>query len=136
MITKDELYRILNLDTFIDAKVSQLKDLEFYRDMLPPTTFGDKIQTSGKSDLTSETAIKIIQMQHDINDQIDEMIDLKKRAMKAFEMLEGYESALMELRYINHLTWYDVSDKLGYSLRQCHRIHGQALCKLEECFRQ
>lgn len=46
------------------------------------------------------------------------------------EGLEPTERCLARFRYINGLRWEDVCDKMNYSWRQTHRIHGRLLDKL------
>lgn len=72
-----------------------------------------------------------------------ELLDLYKERQKrlaeelqaieeAIEGLESRERTLLRYYYIDGLTWEEVCVAVGYSWRQTHRIHAQALEKLRE----
>lgn len=50
----------------------------------------------------------------------------------AIEALAPRERHLIRLHYIDGRTWEQVAVEMGYSWRQVHRIHGDALKKLKE----
>lgn len=50
----------------------------------------------------------------------------------AIKSLRPRESLLMRLHYIDGLTWENVAVAMGYSWRQVHRIHSDALERLKD----
>lgn len=51
---------------------------------------------------------------------------------KAIEPLSATYRMLLRYRYIDGLKWEDVCDKMNYSWRQTHYLHGRALQELRE----
>ena len=58
------------------------------------------------------------------------LADAQKAIEDMIESLEPVERLLARYRYIDGLTWENVCDKLCYSWKQTHRIHGRMLDKL------
>ena len=48
----------------------------------------------------------------------------------ALELLDERESLIMRAHYCAGLTWEQISDIVGYSTAQIHRIHNAALSKM------
>lgn len=51
---------------------------------------------------------------------------------QAIEPLDATYRMLLRYRYIDGLKWEDVCDKINYSWRQTHYLHGRALQQLRE----
>lgn len=51
---------------------------------------------------------------------------------KAIEALEPIERTLLRCHYLEGMRWEDVCVQIGYSWRQTHRLHAEALKKLKE----
>ena len=51
---------------------------------------------------------------------------------QAIEPLDTIYRMLLRYRYIDGLKWDDVCDKMNYSWRQTHYLHGRALQQLRE----
>ncbi|NLM05699.1 MAG: sigma-70 family RNA polymerase sigma factor [Tissierellia bacterium] len=72
--------------------------------------------------------IKLLDLEREIDENIDELVDLKRKIMEIINSIESDEYRLvLEMRYLNFKTWEDISESLNYSYRQVHRIHGEAL---------
>lgn len=55
-----------------------------------------------------------------------------KEIMNSVQQLEDEsERDILFYRYIKGLSFWEISDKMGYSERQIHRIHGRALFNLK-----
>ena len=51
---------------------------------------------------------------------------------QAIEPLDTVYRMLLRYRYIDGLKWDDVCDKMNYSWRQTHYLHGRALQQLRD----
>ena len=63
------------------------------------------------------------------NRQIDRLAEM--RSALAYEIQsavgEGEGGVLLALRYVDGFQWMEIAEKMGYSVRQIHRMHGDAL---------
>ena len=73
---------------------------------------------------------KLVDAEAAINADIDELISLRAEAAAVFGSLPERDKTLMELRYLEGLTWEKVAERMSYSTRQVLRIHGDILISL------
>ena len=74
------------------------------------------------------TICKIIDLQHEINEDIDRLVDLKTEIVAAIKSVENREyQTLLEKRYLCFETWEQIAVDMHYSLRWIHILHGKAL---------
>ena len=135
MQAKEFLNKIRYIDMMIDCKLEQINDL---RDMLTSigSPIGDKVQSSKDPDKFTDPVSKIIELEKEINDDIDKLIDLKRIARKAIEQLDNeVENMVLYKRYFENKSFEQISVEMGYSWRQIHRLHGNALKDFERCHR-
>jgi DNA-directed RNA polymerase specialized sigma subunit len=85
---------------------------------------------SGPSNPTERAAIKHMELVDRYKKQIRQMIEEQAAIETMIEGLEPTERKLARFRYIDGLTWEDVCEKMVYSWRQTHRIHGRMLDNL------
>ncbi len=130
-MTKDELKNIPYLDELINSKIRQLDQLKQYRGRLP-TYKGQESVQSGIGDPTAGIALKIVQLSEEISRDIERLIDLKAEARVLFRQLDDdlkYKS-VMELRYLECMTWREVAQSLHFSYKHVFKLHGEALRRL------
>lgn len=64
-----------------------------------------------------------------VNRQIDRLAEM--RSALAYEIQsavgDGESGVLLQLRYVDGFQWMEIAEKMGYSVRQIHRMHGDAL---------
>lgn len=121
------------LEQFIPLK-EEIEDLKEQRDYLLEN------KTSIKSQVISEmpTGSASFQTTGDLMVKIDEIIlKLSKKLLKlgelilkietAIEKLEPIERRLIRYRYIQNLTFYQISKNIGYSERQTYRLHSKII---------
>lgn len=95
----------------------------------------DSMPTSGG---TSDGAASIIYRIADIEDRIKEQCKLMSvQCMRVMDMLDyldddSQQRLVLELRYIDGMNWYDISENLCISRSSCHRAERQALDDLLE----
>ena len=85
----------------------------------------------GASDWT-ETADRLIELERRVNARIRELVRWKLMAMDAIDQVEEARlREVLELYYIDGLTWEQVAERMGYVVRQIYRLHGVALLKVK-----
>ena len=135
MQAKEFLNKIRYIDMMIDCKLEQINDL---RDMLTSigSPLGDKVQASLDPDKLTIPINKIIELEKEINEDIDNLVELKKIARNTIEQLENeVEKVILYKRYFENKSFEQISVEMGYSWRQIHRLHGNALKDFERCHR-
>lgn len=75
---------------------------------------------------------KIIDLERTIDEEIDRYVDLNKEVRETINQLYNVkEKLVLRMRYIHFLSWEEISEKMGYSVMQVHRIHDRAIKKIK-----
>ena len=81
----------------------------------------------GGADWT-ETADKLIELERVVNQRTRELVRWKLAAIDAIRAVEEPRlSEVLELYYIDGLTWEQVAQRMGRDIRWVYRLHGRAL---------
>lgn len=84
----------------------------------------------GGSDWT-ETADRLIELEQVVNQRTRELVRWKLAAIDAIRSVEApREAEVLELYYIDALTWEQVAQRMALDLRWVYRLHGRALTKV------
>ena len=85
----------------------------------------------GGADWT-RTADRLIELEQAVNERIREMVRWKLAAIDAIRGVEEPRLAeLLELYYIDGLTWEQVAERMALDLRWVFRLHGKALPRVK-----
>lgn len=83
-----------------------------------------------KTDL-SDYMVRLEKILYKIADKKREMQEIRLEIEdKITDIDDGIQSSVLYLRYIRFLKWEDICVEIGYSWRQVHRAHSQALKKM------
>lgn len=75
--------------------------------------------------------VKIIDLEHEIDEEIDRLVDLKQEIVSLIKKVKNPEyQTLLELRYLNFKTWEQIATEMHYSTQHTFRIHDKALSLL------
>ena len=134
MTTKQYLQQARKLDQRIDAKIKQidgLKDLA-----LKITTTLSKGKTNGGPVVDSKTANaidRIIDLENEINADINALVTIKRVIRDAVSKIDDDRYKLvLELYYLNKMSWEEVAVFMGITWRHTLRLHGEALLKFKK----
>ena len=131
MQAKEFLNKIRHIDMMIDCKCSQIKGL---RDRLTSIScpMDEKVQSTKDPDKFTDPVSKIIELEKEINEDIDNLVDLKRKARKSIEQLnDDREKLVLYKRYFENKTFEQISVEMNYSWRRIHQFHSDALMQLE-----
>ncbi|MEG0957750.1 MAG: DUF1492 domain-containing protein [Anaerovoracaceae bacterium] len=130
---KDYLSKVYRLDQRIKAKLEQLEILNSLATKAT-TTLNDMPRSESRNTSRMEdTIIKIMDLQHEINDDINNLVDLKKMVSDAIHEIENPEyQMLLEYRYLCYRSWEQIAVDLEYSIQHTFRLHGKALKEIEK----
>lgn len=90
--------------------------------------------TSGRSRVETG-AIRIMELEEQLDAAIDQLTDERKHIQGAIEQMEDErQKRILELRYIDHLSWEAITRRLFLSPSQSHREHEKALLSFWKFF--
>ena len=129
---KKYLSQAFGLNQRIESKLGQIEDLHDLATKAT-VTYSDMPKSPNRDGSRMEDAIiKIIDLEHEINRDIDRLVDLKNAARVSINAMTSPEERLvLELRYLCYKTWEDIAVELGYQLRNIYVLHGRALKNIQ-----
>ena len=132
---KEELKDLRVISKIIDSKNRQLAKLKRYCTTIKSFDYSKEKTNGGKKQDFSDTVDKIIDLENEINNDIDDLID-KKIKMNDFikSVLSGNEYAVIQMRYFEELNWLEIAIKLNYTEINIYKIHGKALYRLNKVY--
>ena len=134
MNAKEYLSQAMWLDQRINSKLEQKEQLEALAKRVTVNFTQEKV--SGGRATTSpmeDATVKLIDLCHEINDDIDELITLKAEILEIISKVDDPVSQLLlQMRYIEGKTWEEVAYDLDYNSRTVFKIHGRALKEIEK----
>ena len=132
MNAKEYLMQVRNLDRVIGIKEREIKKLNGDMESLKSVQLGDKVKTSCTNG-QQKTLDKFIDLKTDIENEVAELLDLKKQVRGEINSLNDnrYIGVLIDY-YINGATLDEVAEHLNYSRPQTVRLYGNALCAFDK----
>lgn len=133
MNAKEYLSQAVWLDRMIDSKLEQLEMLKSLAMKVTSSFTKEKISGGNieKSKMES-TMVKVIDLEHEINADIDRLVNLKKDIQDTINKMDDINpQLLLELRYFSGKGWDEIAASMGYDPRTVYRIHGKALKEFE-----
>ena len=125
-------YRI-NLE--IESKNEVLQELKANLDGLQAIKLTERAQ--GGKIPSDENIVNRMSKILDMEKQITELHDFQVKLSEEINKMKNVnERLILRYRYVLNLTWAQIADKLGYTLRQVHRIHETAIKNVIVCHSQ
>lgn len=128
MTAKTYLQQALRLDERINSKIEQIESLNSLATKCTSTITGMPRNPSPSTSTMADAIGKIIDLQTEINADIDRLVDLKHEMVRTIKAVDNIEcQMLLELCYLCYRSWEDIAVKMGYTVRNIHYLHNQAL---------
>ncbi|HCM24092.1 MAG TPA: hypothetical protein DHW78_07205 [Ruminococcaceae bacterium] len=129
----DWLNRYRKLDKEVDRKCDELSRWRSRATKITPALTG--MPGGGVAgDRVQDAVEKIVALEGEINAEIDRLLQVRGEIEKAIEAVpDDTLRTLLELRYIDGLTWEKIAVKLNYSYMHICRLHGKAI-QVIECY--
>ncbi len=132
MKAKTYLNRAFRLDLKINTKIEQLEHLRELSYKITSIIREDKVSCSGPKSKMEEAVIKVIMVEHAINEAIDRFVDTRNDISKKIGLLVNEdEMVLLELRYLCFNSWEQIAVKMNYSISYVYKLHQSALLSFE-----
>lgn len=131
MNAKEYLSQVMHIDQRINSKLEQVTRLRENATNCTAALSDMPRPDSPNIQRMEETICKIVDLEHEINADIDRLVDLKADARKAINAVTDPDQQLiLELRYLCYKPWNEIMTELGYSEPTIYRLHGEALKKI------
>lgn len=91
--------------------------------------YGSKVQ-SFHEDRISKMIENSIDLEHKLQDKVNELLDLQRTLDNAIDSSEGNsdrEKALLRNHFINGLSWEECAKLMNFDVRHIHRLKKKAL---------
>lgn len=134
MTAKEYLSQVYWLNTIVNNKLEQKEELEALAERTTVDFTKEKVSGGNRSTSPMEdAAVKLIDLSYQINDDIDELINLKKEIAGTIKKVGDYRyRTILEMRYLKEKLWDDVSRDIGFDKRWVMRLHSRALKEVDE----
>lgn len=135
MTTKQYLNQIHRIDRVINNKLSEIYQLKNLACSISVSSDSDRVQTSPDQDPLGSAVAKIVDLENEVNDCIDEFSEKRRKIITQIDSIEDQmQYQVLFSRYIERKTFEKIADDNEYSVRQILRIHGEALLQFEKSF--
>ena len=127
MTTKEYLNQAYQIDRRINSKIEQVASL---KELALKVTAVLSDMPKGSQNIHSKENIitKMLDLENEINEEIDELIDLKRTIGSLIKSIENPEyQTILEQRYLCFKSWEEIAVGMGYSMQHTFRLHGRAL---------
>ena len=113
----------------INAEIAELREMKLHPSMKPDD--GMPHGSGGQGDLSGYAA--------ELDEMINELMEERYQRIKTYQaivrqikrMKSENEKDVLFYRYIRGLDWWEIAEKMKYSERWIHKIHGKALAHFE-----
>lgn len=119
------------LDDIINLKIEQLSDLKLQSTAISSLHDTEKVKISLNPNQLSGLVAKMVDLENEINKEIDKLYSIKKDIMHSINLIDNKDyQVLLNLRYLNFLTWEEIAAKMSYSISWVFKIHTRALMQI------
>lgn len=118
---------------YLKQRISELRELKdgiraFFVKEIVAKRIDDKLseaiaEIDALENIYVQKIVELLHIKHNYHILIDQIHDRRLRQ-------------LLELKYIDMLSWEEVADKMYYSVRNCHNLHTLALAQLQNIWQQ
>ncbi len=133
MKIKEYLGQAYRIDHRINSKLDQISALHDLATKASSTVNDMPGSPNRNIHKMEDVIVKIIALEEEVNQDIDELVDLKTDITHLIKTLENHEyQIILEQRYLCFKTWEQISVDMGYSIQHTFRLHDKALKALSE----
>lgn len=92
----------------------------------------DKVQTSPAGDRMAAIIARITEDTDRLNERISYLLDLEETARRILVNLRDESARVLELHYLDGLSWVAISERMGYSDKHVFKLYDRALQEFDE----
>ena len=136
MMAKEFLNRAYRIDCRINNKCEQLERLKALASSASMNYGGAQVSHSRKTDALENNILHIIEAEHELDEQIDMLIDMKKEIQQVIDLVADPDCrVLLEMRYLCMKRWQDIGATMELGRTQTYKLHMKALAMVETVLR-
>lgn len=123
------LGRLTELDHEINSRIEEKNQYKKILTSAGATQYDKELVTGGRVDY-DEKYQRLIKLNEHIDDEIDDLVDLRNLISRQIDMLEDRQEAkVLRYRYVNNYNWSFIHNAVGkgQSERNVYKIHKKAL---------
>ena len=125
---KEYLKQVQLYDAHIEGKLQDLEDLKAMATKVTTTLKLDAAFGSGNQDRLGAVVAKIVDLQVEINQAVDDFVDLKREVNAILHKIKNPDQLqLLYKRYFEYKTWEHIACEMHMTWRNACYIHGDAL---------
>lgn len=125
--------QISRIDARIETKQAECQRLFDIATSVTPIMQECVVSNSGGNGKVESTAVKIADLRNEINMDIDTLIDKRREINGLIEQLQSEKQyKVLYKRYFEGKTFEKISDEIGCSVRNAHRLHSKAIKNVEK----
>ena len=126
------LEQIERADRTIDSKLSEIYKLRCLATSITVPTDREAVQTSGVSDKVGNIVAKIVDLENDINNLIDEYIDIRQSCIEVIESLsDPLQYTVIHKHYVQYKSFVEIAEEENYSYDGIMKAKKRALKRIE-----
>ena len=130
---KEFLQQIEKADLIIKNKSVELYQLKCLVTSTTAPLRADPVQSSGTSDKVGRITSKMIDLQNEINELIDQYIDDKQSRIEIIEQVKDpVQYKILHMRYVQYKKLSDIAKELHFSETWVAKIHGRGLYEVQK----
>jgi len=107
-----------------------------YREMATRATGRtDALRLSGTSrrSKVEDNVLAMVDVHRELKERIEGLMQETKRAERLISILpDPRHRSVLQLRYLCSMGWEEIADKMQYTLRWVHKLHSEALERLQK----
>ena len=123
------LQKVELLDNLINSKLEEIDRLRGLLTKITATVKPDVVSSGGgNQDKRGDAVAKIVDLEAEINQSIDELVDKKREVSGIIEMITDPDHAkILCKRYLLYEPWEQIACEMNFTYRHVTRLHGEAL---------
>ena len=138
MTAKEYLQQAYRLTARIKSDLQELEDLRSMTSSIHSPGFERNYNPNRPTEAPFVKGLeRIWVMEERINSEIEKLISLREEIREVIDEVSDYDQKmLLRYRYINHLSWDNIADKMFYGQRWLFILHGRALKSVESILKK
>lgn len=130
-MTEEDLKEIRRINAQLKRHRELLEYLTQKAETIPAIQPKERVQTS-QVNSGNEAADSAIDVEMEIRKEEKLLREMQEEARSKFtgEKMSFDERRILNLRYLRCMTWEEIGEEVGYSVRQAIRIHDRVVCRM------
>lgn len=129
MTNKEYFQQAQRLEQKIASDITEVAEMREMLTTISSPAMGVRVQTNRPEEAPYVRGVeRIAEMEARIDAEVDALVDLKEEMRAVIEALPNWgEQMVMRYRYFCNMSWEDICDKMGVTVRTAQRYHSAAL---------